>query len=615
MKTKLLSVFLVLALLLTSVLCVLPISAEEDYDAQAKAKGYVCRVGTAEEAVANDYAGYYTSPVQAAFAARTGGKTVTLIADVTLSENHIYTDAANQSLVFDGNNHLLTIDSTNKQFQAKGGTLTDKNLKIKVDNSSEGVVTSNGGTLTFENCSFEITSNYTRGDGFISSNTSGEASLTFKNCNFAIDATSKWAKSGKGFFWQYGNNNPVLNFEGTTLDLSKTNLPLFTTSKVVLSIKDGSDIKIAKTIPSANVTIADSAVEATADGVNLFAYNSYGVAINIKATGAKLTAKAKAFEFSGCKNTVNVTIDGASVVTSGDRLMNITNNQKDVNVTVGGKTQLKWLGTTASEGIYACGTAGLVLNIWDEASYQVPDGKTAISTNHGSNHLNPFVFNLLGKASILVPNGTLLNAGKANTTYNRADTSSFTAKTEKTGNNLTTNYIATPKMVVGASIRIVENSNGLRFTSTLHNNAKFKTYGTLIVKKAELGDTEFTMAALAAANVKFANIVATEAGTVAGDTQTTYNAALTNLPEDQFVTDFAARAYVIYTINGEDYIVYSDYKPVDNTRNINDVAEAAKNDTKSERTDKYCHEVKEGVWSPYTKAQYELLEGFIKKNS
>ena len=56
MKTKLLSVFLVLAMLMTSVLCVLPASAvEADYDALAKAEGYVCRVGEPNA----DFTGYY----------------------------------------------------------------------------------------------------------------------------------------------------------------------------------------------------------------------------------------------------------------------------------------------------------------------------------------------------------------------------------------------------------------------------------------------------------------------------------------------------------------------------------------------------------------------------
>ena len=173
-------------------------------------------------------------------------------------------------------------------------------------------------------------------------------------------------------------------------------------------------------------------------------------------------------------------------------------------------------------------------------------------------------------------------------------------------------------MAVGASVRIVpdaENSNGLRFTSTLVNNATPTRYGTLIVKAADLGDTEFTIAALTAANIKFANIAATEEGTVKGDDKTTYNAALVNLPDAEFTTEFAARAYAVYTVNGEEYIVYSDFSKTDNIRSLTDVAEAALADTKSTQSEEYCYEVGENTYSPYTKTQYELLRNYAAKKN
>ena len=211
------------------------------------------------------------------------------------------------------------------------------------------------------------------------------------------------------------------------------------------------------------------------------------------------------------------------------------------------------------------------------------------------------------------------NVAERAITYIRSDRATVTTKTELgSAGKFGKTTVYTPAMKKGASVRIVEGSNGLRFTSTLANGAAPTRYGTLIVKAADLGSTEFTIAALTAANITFANIEATEAGTVAGATETTYNAALTNLPEDQLTTDFAARAYAVYTVDGVEYIVYSDFVvgadgKSDNIRNISDVAEAAHNDTKTEQTDEYCHEVAEGVWSPYTKEQYDLLLTFVKK--
>ena len=59
LKTKLVSMLLTFAMLATSGLCLLPVAAEADYDTQAKEQGYVCRIGTAEEAANNIFSGYY----------------------------------------------------------------------------------------------------------------------------------------------------------------------------------------------------------------------------------------------------------------------------------------------------------------------------------------------------------------------------------------------------------------------------------------------------------------------------------------------------------------------------------------------------------------------------
>lgn len=240
--------------------------------------------------------------------------------------------------------------------------------------------------------------------------------------------------------------------------------------------------------------------------------------------------------------------------------------------------------------------------------------KNAISFAHGSNPITKATISILDHAAVQAENGYLLEAFHRPVVYNLSDKATINTKTGiQNGNSVTTNNIYTPTMLPGASVRIVEGSNGIRFTSELKKEAKVIRYGTLVVKKADLGTTAFTAEALTAAGITFADIAATEAGTVAGETVTTYNAALTNLPEDQFVTDFAARAYAVYTINGEEYTVYSDFSEADNVRNISDVAEAAHADTKTTADETYRYAVAEGVYSPYTKEQYELLLTFIKK--
>ena len=619
MKTKLLSVFLVLAMLLTSVLCLLPAAAETDYDAEAKTKGYVCRVGTAEEAAKNDYAGYYKNVLDASHAARTGGKTITMIADATFSGKVNMEANDGHAFVLDGNNHTLTISGVS--FRSNGGTMTVKNLKVvTADGSSEGVITSNGGVMTFENCSFTATAKYNRTHGFISSNTSAEASLTFKNCNFSIDATSEWAKKGTAFFHRYGKNNPVLNFEGTTLDLSQTNLALSNSGNVVLSVKDNSNIKTTKSIPSANVTIIDSAVECTAENVNLFNYSSYGT-VNVTAISAKLTGKKYVFKFEATKDSANVTLDGDTVVNGTKRAFSVTNNLCPVKITAKGNTTIQ---SSGNEAIYVCGSdsenATFALTMMDKVTLTSPKDGVSFAVTSGTRPIKKATIKVLDTVTIDVPNGTFLPTSSeiANgaITYIRYDRATVNANAQFTdADRVKVTNINTPEMKFGASVRIVEGSNGLRFTSTLANGAAPTRYGTLIVKAADLGDTEFTIAALTAANIKFANIVATEEGTVKGEDKTAYNAALVNLPDAEFTTEFAARAYAVYTVDGAEYIVYSDFTAKDNVRSLVNVAEEALNDTKSAQSEEYCYKIAEDTYSPYTPAQYEVLKVYAAKKN
>ncbi len=621
MKTKLLSVFLVLAMLLTSVLCLLPAAAETDYDAEAKTKGYVCRVGTAEEAAKDDYAGYYKNVLDASYAARTGGKTITMIADATLSGNNMTTDSQH-TFVLEGNNQTLTISGVS--FRSNGGTMTVKNLKVvTADDSSEGVITSNGGVMTFENCSFTTTAKYKRAHGFISSNTSAEASLTFKNCNFSIDATSTWAKGGTAFFHRYGSNNPVLNFEGTTLDLSNTVLPLSNSGNVILSVKDGSTIKTTKSIPSANVTIADSTVECTADGVNLFDYQSYGT-VNITATNAKLIGKKYVFKFSGCKSAVNVTLDGNTVVNGTKRAFSVTNNECPVTITAKGNTTIQ---SSGDEAIYVVGSnnenATFALTMTDKVKLVSPkDGVSFINTDFA---IKKATITVLDAVTIDTPNGTFLPTATiiaaGSIAYIRSDRATMNVREQYTdAGKFVVNDVYSPVMEKGASIRTVEGSKGIRFTSTMKKVTDTDavkltaTYGTLIVKAADLEGKEFTIDALTKAGVKFANIVATAAGTVAGETETTYNAALVNLPDDQLDTNFAARAYAVYTINGVEHYVYSDFNATDNCRSMSGIASKAQADTQSTKSADYPYEIEAGVYSPYTKAQYAVISEYVKKN-
>ena len=475
-----------------------------------------------------------------------------------------------------------------------------KNLNIVLvsgANEAFGDVRQNG-TLTFEDCTMTAQAAIDRSANgfFIHYEPSKMATVNLKNCNISIVGSDK----GGAMFWSTDGSKITVNLDNVVFDTSKNpNMAGFNLKGGALNVIGGSDIKAGDNVISnvANVTVTDSKMTSTnaSNNGNLFSYNGLGVAVHIN-------------------------VSGNSVLTASNRIMNFINNTQAVNVTIGGQTQLIWQGKAEDNGFYACGkNCDLVLTIKDEVSYQAASGKTAVSVANGGNPLKSFVFNLLDKASVSVPNGTMLYPHTTRTTYNLSDRATFTAKVEYGGNSaLTKNHIYTPEMKFGASVRIVpdaENSNGLRFTSTLVNNATPTRYGTLIVKAADLGDTEFTIAALTAANIKFANIAATEEGTVKGDDKTAYNAALVNLPDAEFTTEFAARAYAVYTIDGTEYIVYSDFTVKDNVRSLVNVAEAALTDTKPAQSEEYCYKIAEDVYSPYTPAQYEVLKAYAAKKN
>ncbi|MBQ7347599.1 MAG: hypothetical protein IJW55_06545 [Clostridia bacterium] len=135
-----------------------------------------------------------------------------------------------------------------------------------------------------------------------------------------------------------------------------------------------------------------------------------------------------------------------------------------------------------------------------------------------------------------------------------------------------------PVMQTGASIRTNADSWGIRFRSTLPtvwldylNTAGIDvTYGTLICPIDVLGETDFTVD-----NEKvLVNIVAKD-GISTDGTNTVLSAALVNLKTGNETRNFAARAYISFTIDGETHTVYSDFSETDHVRSMVQVAQKA----------------------------------------
>lgn len=630
MKTKLLSVFLVLAMLLTSVLCLLPAAAETDYDAEAKTKGYVCRVGTAEEAAANNYSGYKTNVKDAATAALASGKTVTLINDVELTAE-IAAAESGKKLVIEGNNKTLKLK--NKFRAANGGNITVNNLTIETTSSWGGelVTLQANGILAFVNCTFKITTAYTNKDKIIAINSGTTGILKLNSCAFSIDKNSALAQNaGTALIATYWDSAPVVTFDHTTVDLSALpNIGLIKAGnaslKATVQIQNQSEIKTTKSFSFINTKITDSTVECTADGINLFDYNTSD-AVNITATNATLIGKKYVFKFAGCQSGVNVTLDGNTVV-KGPRPFSVTNNKCPVTITAKGNTTIQ---SSGNQAIHVVGSssenATFALTMTDHAKLISPkDGITFNEEGKDEFAIKKATITVLDAVTIDTPNGTFLPTAaiiaNGSITYIRSDRATMNVREQYTdAGKFVVNDVYSPVMEKGASIRTVEGSKGIRFTSTMKKVTDTDavkltaTYGTLIVKAADLEGKEFTIDALTKAGVKFADIKATEAGTVAGDTETTYNAALVNLPDDQLDTNFAARAYAVYTINGVEHYVYSDFNATDNCRSMSQIASKAQADTQPTKSAAYPNEIAAGVYSPYTKSQYAVISEYVKKN-
>ncbi len=675
MKKKLLSLFLALSMLLTSVLCLLPVAAEPNYDTLAAAEGYVCRIGDANA----EFTGYYKffsaadtnyvdgQPNALVEAFKAGNEaTITLIntinvsQQVSSSEDSKYLHGSvvvrsGKKLVVDGNGQTY---NTKWSFRADGGEIVVKNCNILLkDGATEcyGDVRGNG-TLTYENCTFSSEAQLKRDNYFIAINPKEMATMTLKDCTVNINDN---ASNGGKIFWSNAGSKFTLNLDNVKVDASAYGSKAgFVIGDGNLNITGGSVIKVGgNAIDAANVTIADSSLTTvTASFGNIFNYANKSIAVNVRLLNATLNAKKYAFSITGCKAAVNVSLDGATVVDGAQRAFSITNNTNAVNIVAKGNTEIRSTAIAnvndaptegAGNAIYVCGQQKVVINA-DKTTTPIKKDFSAesftltlkdnaklissgnvISFSHSSSWINKATITAVGNVTITAGSDKYLIetcSGLADgaITYTESDNTKLEAKAWTTSESKATKIsVPAPKMGFGASVRLVEGSSGLRFSSTLTKLAdgatvKLVKNGTLIAIYDELGENDFTIAALEAAGIEFANIPATEDGTVAGDVFNTYNAALTNIPAAYGDKKFVARAYAIYEINGVEYYVYADFSE-DNVRDFYYVCNEALKDVKTDadfekdenlRTE-YPFEITTGKWSPYTKAQRELLDSLI----
>jgi len=180
-----------------------------------------------------------------------------------------------------------------------------------------------------------------------------------------------------------------------------------------------------------------------------------------------------------------------------------------------------------------------------------------------------------------------------------------------------------PTMIDGASIKIDDQNSGLRFSANFDSeDTNLLSYGMILTKAANLANgAEFTHAL----GEKCVDQPATEAG-IDGNR---YNVAICGLEAVDYTTKYAARAYATYqygTSANATVTVYSAFDDTDSTaegkgnvRSIRDVANAALNDTMTQKTETndgypYEHRIDDGVYSRYTKKQYDAIKTYSSSN-
>lgn len=169
-----------------------------------------------------------------------------------------------------------------------------------------------------------------------------------------------------------------------------------------------------------------------------------------------------------------------------------------------------------------------------------------------------------------------------------------------------------------ASVRISATNPGLRFKTKIHKayleqlieayGAENVSVGTLITPTDILGDKDFTHE-LGENGVAYIDVAASVDAPFGTDGDfNVYAGSIVKIKEANLGRDFSAVGY-IKIVDGDS--VYYEYSENVETRNVSSIANAALEDTSAEYGEGYENKVSEGVYSPYTAAQREILEGLV----
>ena len=352
-------------------------------------------------------------------------------------------------------------------------------------------------------------------------------------------------------------------------------------------------------------------------------YRSYEVDIR---GGAFATSTDGAIVNQTIESTVN--ISGGSFSSTKAPIIQM-NKAGTVNIS-GGKFRLS--GGNVIINMLADAPGNLNVNIYDGYFYSTSFNRIAAvlagtmnvyggifrNTNRGDGDL----FTVRGAAKLNVYGGTIINVAGKDPIQNVNDSLYYPAGAK-----------LYPAMGVGASVRLVEGSNGIRFASTFSielikyvnemkdDDTKLQ-YGTLILPTDVLNTVNnksaFNVNTLISSGLEegtgYVDIIAKDGFSEDESGNVTIRAALVNLKEENFDRALSAVSYIKYVKDGHDVYVFSNYSSDDNSRSMAYIAQAALNDLKDTSDSSYKYEVTvDGSvkFSCYSPAQRSILQEYI----
>lgn len=670
MKKNLLSIALACVIITMTFAAPVPVLATVDYDTVAAAQGYVARIGDAEAAYdGGSFSGYYKfldstySGQKAALTDAKNSDTVTLIADADMR-------AADGNLTVGVNN--LTIEAAEGKnvtvyrrgsFIADGKTLTFKNVNIFLEKDGASIFNiKGGGTLNLINCCFRYTGTLKYGlfqaQGANINVTGGRVDLGEYNTDtgtYGGIGVSDTSSVKTAIFWS-STESSSLNLNGFEADISSS------PEVYGVSFEKGGDVSMTDTslttadhtmlISGAkavdiNICGASRIVSRSGDAVRFSGISSQKAAsISISDTASLVgglhgincgngryalsvdmydSASVKGEQGGIIALSVNggvaVEMSGTSYLKGGIMALEIDKCIGDVRVKLNGSSRIE----SDNDCVFICGDDGkLELELNGRSS--ISGVGYGVDVGDADNALHPVSISMKDEA--FVSSQTAISIGSTRVSLDVRGNSALNAQIpysiapSNVSSTVTVDATAglstvAPTVEYGASIRISDGANGIRFCTTVKADrvANAKDYGILLVKHGELvtANADFTAYSMDSKNVTYTKISALDDNgsgiSENGDGMLSFNIVLTDLPDDQLTTRFAIRAYAVYNVNGTDVYVYSDFSEDANVRSMANVAYCALRDLKQEKdaANGYIYEIDTRKWSCYTKEQYDII--------